>query len=147
MSRSSIRQLSRILLRKEALDRNAFEAIEATTNVLNKAVHGIKIDPNEAIRVVDTGFTLLHYLDNLMGTITEPKEIQKMTLEEEAEARERLYRVTTVIPYVSQPERRTYILTQEQLDAFLSKYDEYAEYVVGVEEEPTHSETKRRSNS
>lgn len=133
ISRSGVRQLSRILLRKEVIDRKAFEALEEATNILNKAVHGIKIEPSEAIRVVDTGLALLHYLDNVVGRIAEPKEIQKITPEEEGRARQQLYRVTTVIPYVSQPERRAYILTQEQLDAFLSGYDEYAEYIVGVE--------------
>jgi hypothetical protein len=147
MSRLGIRQLSRILLKEETLDRKAFEAIEEIIDVLNKAVHGIKIESNEAIRVVDTGLTLLHYLDNLIGTIAEPKETQKITPEEESESRERIYRVTTVVPYVSQPERRTYVFTQEQLDAFLGGYDEYAEYVVRVEEEPTHAETKSRSKS
>lgn len=147
MSRLGIRHLSRILLKEETLDRNAFDAIEATIDVLNKAVHGTKIESNEAIRVVDTGLTLLHYLDDLIGTIAEPKETQKITPDEEIKARERIYRVTTVVPYISQPERRTYVFTQEQLDAFLSAYDEYAEYVVRVEEEPTHTETKTRSES
>ncbi len=147
LSRLGIRQLSRILLKEETLDRKAFDAIEATIDVLNKAVHGIRIESNQAIRVVDTALTLLHYLDSLIGSIAEPKETQEITLEEESEARERIYRVTTVVPYVSQPERRTYVFNQEQLDAFLSGYDEYGEYVVRIEEEPTHTKTKSRSKS
>jgi len=147
ISRSGIRQLSRILLEEEIIDRKAFKAIEVTIDVLNKAVHGIRIESSEAIRVVDTGLTLLHYLDNLIGAVAEPKETQKITPEEESKARQRTYRVTTVVPYVPQPERRTYVLTQEQLDAFLGGYDEYAEYLVRVEEEPTHTETKSQSQS
>jgi len=133
ISRSGVRQISRILLREEVINTKAFEALEEVTNILNKAVHGIKIEPSEAIRVIDTGFALLHYLDDVAGKIAEPKEIQKITTEEESRVRQQLYRITTIIPYVTEPERRIYVLTQEQLDAFLSGYDEYAEYIVRIE--------------
>ena len=43
------------------------------------------------------------------------------------------YRVTTIVPLVDNPTRNTYILDQSELDSFLEGYEEYAEFIVGVE--------------
>ena len=45
------------------------------------------------------------------------------------------YVLKTVVPYVKNPEMRTYHLNQAELERFLSGYDEYAEFIVSLEKE------------
>ncbi len=46
------------------------------------------------------------------------------------------YRLTTVIPYVDNPQRLTYVLSHEELEEFLDGYSEFGEFVVGRERLP-----------
>lgn len=41
--------------------------------------------------------------------------------------------LTTVVPYVDNPEQRVYVLNQDELDAFLEGYSEFAEFMVRLE--------------
>jgi len=42
------------------------------------------------------------------------------------------YRLTTIIP-LRDPVMNVYLLTKEELDTFLEKYDQYTEFLVSVE--------------
>jgi hypothetical protein len=44
-----------------------------------------------------------------------------------------MYRVTSVIPLVPEPILNVRTVSQEGLDMLLEGYNEYAEYIVGVE--------------
>ncbi len=44
------------------------------------------------------------------------------------------YRVTTIIPFKESPVMNVYLFTQEELNDFLDKYDQYAEFLVSVEQ-------------
>ena len=44
------------------------------------------------------------------------------------------YKVTTVVPLVENPTQNTYLLDQDGLASFLEGYEEYAEFVVAVEQ-------------
>ena len=44
------------------------------------------------------------------------------------------YRVTTIIPFKENPVMNVYLLTKEELNDFLEGYDQYAEFVVSVEQ-------------
>jgi hypothetical protein len=44
------------------------------------------------------------------------------------------YRLTTMVPYTKNPER-VYIFSQDELDAFLDGYSEYAEFITRLERE------------
>jgi hypothetical protein len=46
------------------------------------------------------------------------------------------YRLTTVIAYVDNPQRLTYVLSHEELEEFLDGYSEFGEFVVGIERLP-----------
>jgi len=43
------------------------------------------------------------------------------------------YKVTTITPYHDEPYLSTYILDKKGMDELLEGYQEYAQYVVGVE--------------
>jgi hypothetical protein len=44
------------------------------------------------------------------------------------------YRVTTIIPFKENPVMNIYLLTKEELNDFLGGYDQYAEFLVSVEQ-------------
>jgi hypothetical protein len=44
------------------------------------------------------------------------------------------YRVTTIIPFKENPVRNVYLLTKEEFNDFLEGYDQYAEFLVSVEQ-------------
>jgi hypothetical protein len=44
------------------------------------------------------------------------------------------YRVTTIIPLKENPVTNMYLFTQEELNDFLEGYDQYAEFLVSVEQ-------------
>jgi len=44
------------------------------------------------------------------------------------------YRVTTIIPFKENPVMNVYLLTKEELNDFLEGYDQYAEFLVSVEQ-------------
>ncbi len=43
------------------------------------------------------------------------------------------YRLTTIIPLRENPVMNVYLLTKEELDTFLERYDQYTEFLVSVE--------------
>ena len=44
------------------------------------------------------------------------------------------YRVTTIIPFKENPIMNIYLLTKEELNDFLGGYDQYAEFLISVEQ-------------
>jgi hypothetical protein len=44
------------------------------------------------------------------------------------------YRVTTIIPFKENPVMNVYLLTKEELNDFLEGYDQYAEFLVSIEQ-------------
>ena len=44
------------------------------------------------------------------------------------------YRVTTIIPFKENPVRNVYLFTKEELNDFLEGYDQYAEFLISVEQ-------------
>ena len=44
------------------------------------------------------------------------------------------YRVRTIIPFKQNPVMNVYLFTKEELNTFLDGYDQYAEFIVSVEQ-------------
>ena len=44
------------------------------------------------------------------------------------------YRVTTIVPFKENPVMNVYLFTKEELNDFLKGYDQYAEFLVSVEQ-------------
>jgi hypothetical protein len=92
-------------------------------------MHGEDIRYMDARQITEAGAALLEVL----RTLTNPVEKVVITADEVTDYEDARYRVTTVVPYVAGPERRTYVFTQDELDSFLEGYQEYAEFVVSLE--------------
>ncbi len=101
----------------------------------NRAVHGERIELNTAEELAMLGIRLLRevqqaYLDYLL----KPVEKTVITAHEINQYRSAKYRVTTIVPYVENPTKNIYLFDQETLESFLQGYEEYAEFIVGVEQ-------------
>ena len=44
------------------------------------------------------------------------------------------YRVRTIIPFKQNPVTNVYLFTKDELNTFLEGYDQYAEFIVSVEQ-------------
>jgi len=134
---SGVLGLLRVLSRDGAIDKPTADAVSSITRVLNEAVHGARIERHRAMEVIDSGITLLERLNDIyMQTYErafEPAEEETIDLREHDSAQSARYRVVTIIPVLPRPKRRTYVMTQTQLDRFLEGYEEYAEYLVPLE--------------
>ena len=132
--RAGIRQLSQFLLKSEVINRSVFDAISVLADMRNKVVHGGRVEEEYAFRVLGSGVSIIQYLESLLEEeIGKPIEVQKINQEEVVETSEARYKVVTIVPYVGEPEKRTYIFTQEELNSFLEGYEEYAEYIILLE--------------
>ena len=103
--------------------------------ICNRAVHGEDIRDVDAKQIINTGIDLLGALEVTLHEflLTHPLETTVVTADERDEFAESKYKVTTIVPYVEKPERRVYLLTQQELDDFLDGYSEYAEFLVSLE--------------
>jgi hypothetical protein len=128
----SVRQLARELMKRGIIDDAVGEAVLSVSDVLNRAVHGAQIGEEDAERIIEGGIRLLDSLAEAFLRTNEPSEVQVISPKEASDAAGAKYQVTTIVPYLEKPEKRTYIVTQPQLDAMLEGYDEYAEFLVEV---------------
>jgi hypothetical protein len=130
----TIPRLINELLRLEAIPSKTASALKDILPLVNRAVHGEDIEQDDAIRIADTGVSILSSLKEIyMDLAFQPLEktiIPVRDLEEHEQAK---YRVTTVIPYVDNPEKRVYIWDRKNLDEFLFDSAEYAEYPISIE--------------
>jgi hypothetical protein len=103
--------------------------------ICNRAIHGEDIRDVDARQIVDSGIDLLIALQREIRdyAATHPVETSVITPAERDEFETGRYRLTTVVPYGGKPERRVYVLTQNELDAFFDSYSEFGEFVVGLE--------------
>jgi hypothetical protein len=71
----------------------------------------------------------------------ERKEVRELLIESKSIGSDEIdiylssrYRVTTIIPFKENPVMNIYLLTKEELNDFLEGYDQYAEFLVSVEQ-------------
>ncbi|HMK53009.1 MAG TPA: hypothetical protein VK551_10935 [Thermodesulfobacteriota bacterium] len=71
----------------------------------------------------------------------ERKEVRGLLIESKAIGNDEVdiylsskYRVTTIIPFKGNPVMNVYLFTKEELNDFLEGYDQYAEFLVSVEQ-------------
>jgi hypothetical protein len=129
----------RALSRKEIIDKPTLAAVGSMTRVLNRAVHGASFEREQASEIIDSGASLLDRLNDAYMEVYErafrPVEEETIDMQQHDAAQSSRYRVVTITPLIPNPQRRTYIMTQGQLDSFLEGYDEYAEYLISIEPE------------
>lgn len=122
------------LVQSEVLPNQLSAPVREVTYLCNRAVHGEHVRPDDARSIVDIGIQVLEHIDSIMEEFTvKPTEITPISSGEVEVYRDARYRVTTVIPLVENPVRNVRILDQEGIDTLLEGYDEYAEFLVGIE--------------
>jgi len=107
----------------------------------NRAVHGEYVRLADARSIVDIGIRVLEEIDSILEEfIVKPKEAQPLSPADVSAYMAAQYRVTTVVPLVENPVLNVRVLNQEGLDTFLEGYDEYAEFLVGIEKVKAQTE-------
>lgn len=103
--------------------------------ICNRAIHGEDIRGVDARQIVDAGIDLLLALQREIRdyAATHPVEASVITPAERDELQTGRYRLTTVVPFGGRPERRVYLLTQNELDTFFDSYSDLGEFAVGLE--------------
>jgi hypothetical protein len=100
----------------------------------NRAIHGEYIRVEDAKSISQIGIQLIEHLDSIIGEVTlKPVETDTISPTELQAYMDSKYRVTTIVPLVENPHRNVRILDQEGLNYLLEGYDEYAEFLVGIE--------------
>lgn len=118
------------LEQKEIIDNEISSLLFDVIKICNQAVHAQEVSKDEAETIVDHGLWLLKQLSSI--SFLNPENVKIITDEECIKFTEQKYKVTTVIPYVTDPKMNTYIMTQKDLDDFLDGYSEYAEFLVEI---------------
>jgi hypothetical protein len=131
----SAASVTRVLIAAEELPEDFARAIREVMDVCNRAIHGAQIDRETAAEVVDAGTLLLRRLN--AQHIPTPIRTDVISHNDIDAAQRALYRVETMIPLVDRPIRKSYVLSQQQLDRLLEGYDEYAEFLVSIA--PVHN--------
>ena len=107
--------------------------IHEVLTICNRAIHGEEIRQKDAKIVIDVGFDVLKYLFELNDKYSGQKlDSVKISHEELKNYLDAKYQVTTVIPYVDNPQKNVQIVDQAGLDNLLEGYSEYSEVVVEV---------------
>lgn len=119
------------------LSRGTISSLRPLIEVMNRAVHGERIDPDQAGDVVEAGIEVLRFLDGELIESLPPTHSDPLTRDEVRELDEAVYELTTVIPTIPEGRRNKYTVNQRQLDQFLDGYNEYAEFLVALRPLPS----------
>lgn len=122
------------LFEKEIIDESLENLLIDIIAVSDRVIHGDFISKEDAIRLVDVanrGIEELEYV--VINNALKTGKVKTISKKEAGKFINGSYAVKTIVPYVRNPEMRTYYLNQSELDAFLEGYYETAEYIVGVE--------------
>jgi hypothetical protein len=134
----SLTRITRDLTAHGALPQELAASIRDVVAICNRAIHGEEIRPQDALAVAHTGGELLEGLEQLAReyAVTHPQEREVISKDEVEAYQESRYRLTTIIAYVENPQRLTYVLSHEELEEFFDGYSEFAEFVVSIEKLP-----------
>ena len=129
------------LVRSGILPAQQSEPLREVISLCNRAVHGEHVRPADAKSILDIGIRILEEIDSILEEfIVKPIETHPLSPSDVSAYMGAKYRVTTVVPLVENPVRSVRILDQEGLDLLLEGYDEYGEFLVGIEKIETQAE-------
>lgn len=133
-SRMSLARLVDKLSKDEIINPTLNGALRDVIGLANRAVHGESVETAVAEDLALLGVRLVRELQrtrqDLLRTPVEKSVISSNEVEEFRNAR---YRVTTIVPLVTDPYKNVYLVDQEGLDDLLEGYSEYAEFIVKLE--------------
>jgi len=135
LRRTSLGRLVDALVQRQVLRGPVASSVRDVISLANRAVHGERIEANAAEELAILGVRLVHeiqqaYLEHLL----QPIEKDMITSQELDRYRSARYRVTTIVPLVENPTKNIYVFDQEALESFIEGYEEYAEFIVSVEQ-------------
>ncbi|HEX6113398.1 MAG TPA: hypothetical protein VFZ10_13905 [Geminicoccaceae bacterium] len=123
------------LVGRGVLSRSIAGALRDVMTLANRAVHGERVEPGAAEELAILGVRLVQEIQQVnQEHFLRPVERIVITPEEVDRYRGARYKVTTVVPLVDRPTKNIYVLDQDALDSLLEGYEEYAEFIVSVEE-------------
>lgn len=130
----SLRGVINELMASGIMEPSLVALLNDVISVANRAIHGESVSKGNAIKLVKLGNKAMDELDYVVierALKSESSEV--ITTHDMENFMEGDYILKTVVPYVKNPEFRTYHLNQAELDAFLEGYDEIAEFIVSLE--------------
>lgn len=122
------------LTNKDIISQDVAASIRDVTSICNRAIHGEDVRVDDAMSIIDIGASLLleiHF--TIAEYCSEPNEVIQIAQTEVDEHLNARYQITTICPRLKSPEKYIRILDQEGLDSLLEGYNEYAEFIVGVQ--------------
>lgn len=127
----SLRQKIDILFKNKIIDKRIANLLIKVISICNKAIHCEEIEKEDALIVLDNGTWLLSLLFNSIQS-EKPVDSKIIKREELDNYYSQKYIVKTIIPYLNDSKKNTYIMTQDELSEFLDYYSEYAEFIIEV---------------
>lgn len=131
LRRWSVGRIIDDLSNRHVLRESVAVAIRDVMALANRAIHGERVEREAAEQLALLGTRLIGELQSIHTDTAVSSEV--ISNEEADEFQSSRYRVVTVVPYVENPVKKTYVLSQSALDDLLEGYGEYAEFVVSVE--------------
>jgi len=135
LRRMSVSRLADALVQKQVLTPPIAASVRDVITLANRAVHGERVEPDAAEELAILGVRLVYeirqtYLEHILN----PVQKEVIATEQVDQYRSARYRVTTIVPLVRNPTKNVYVFDQDALESFLEGYEEYAEFVVAVEQ-------------
>jgi hypothetical protein len=128
-----LRQIVYDLQKQQVLNPSLASILHDIIVVANQAVHGATIERHNAIKLAQYASRVLMELDSIVSERALLAENEVITQKAVDSYQKAKYVLKTVVPLTDKPEMKTYRLNQDELDAFLQSYDEYAEFIVSLE--------------
>lgn len=134
IDRVPLSRLMNELAEKRVIPIALLSSIRDVLSLANRAIHGESIKASDAESLAHLGVKVIAELRRIFrglpGKAVEKRPISKQEEQHYSGAK---YKVTTITPYQDEPYLSTYILDKKGMDELLEGYQEYAQYVVGVE--------------
>lgn len=109
--------------------------------VANRAIHGESVSREDAIKLVNVASKAIDELDYVVIEHALKSETTKIITPRDMKFfMDGDYVLKTIVPYVKDPEIRTYHLNQAELDALFEGYDEVGEFIVSLEKKSGRNE-------
>jgi hypothetical protein len=133
-NRAGIAQMINALVNAEILPRRISTALYDVSSIANRAIHGEAIRTSDSKMMIELGIQLLNEIEAIYEDKINPTVKSSIIAQDEMKQYlDAKYKVITIIPTIPEPKKNTYIFTQNELDAFLEGYNEYAEFLVSIE--------------
>ena len=135
----NLRNLINELVRNKIIDQNLGALLNDVITVANRSIHGDDVSKKNAVKLISIAGKAIQELDYVVIDNVHKDETKEIIDQKKVDDyMEGHYILKTIIPYVKNPEIKTYKLNQIELDAFLEGYDEYAEFMISLEKEKNY---------